>query len=84
MPGILANTRGSTVVHLKWVQNRPGCHCDAARDRGAPKKSVETETPAILAIHNEMGGSTRETTQMHGYRRIAEVVEADAPSACFE
>lgn len=83
VPDILANAGGVTVSHLEWVQNRSGFYWDASRVRDHLKRTMETETQAVWAQHNELQVSMREAAYIHGLRRIAESVEARGTPAYF-
>ena len=78
------NAGGVTVSHLEWVQNRSGFYWDESRVRDHLKTTMETETQAVWALHNEMNLSMREAAYVHGLRRIAESVEARGTQAYFE
>lgn len=84
VPDILANAGGVTVSHLEWVQNRSGFYWDSSRIRDHLKTTMETETQAVWALHNEMNLSMREAAYVHGLRRIAESVEARGTQAYFD
>ena len=84
VPDILANAGGVTVSHLEWVQNRAGLYWDESRVRDHLKTTMDRETQAIWALHNETGCSMREAAYIHGLRRIAESVEARGTPAYFE
>ena len=66
------------------MQNRSGYYWDSSRVRDALKTTMQTETQAIWALHNEMGVSMREAAYIHGLRRIAESVEARGTRAYFD
>lgn len=84
VPDILANAGGVTVSHLEWVQNRSGFYWDDSHVRDLLKTTMERETQAVWALHNEMDLTMREAAYIHGLRRIAESVEARGTPAYFE